>query len=461
MIRNENLATDPTGASLGCAQGNGGNGEDFWGVEPAKSSVVVTPQGKAEDCKGGRQRQIDEEDRYGHAEVKRNHAKGRHTCRGWNSLLGHLQISPPPLSSCPSSSPGGPSFVDLTLEKTRTGLLCVGLSEKLDFLSLMNSPERRETKAFILEDSERKKRFILGGVKKGQPEIVRVGNLRRCGDVLFSPVTSFDAFYRTSQPHFAVDSPYYVMNIDIMSNNSKRFIDKTVTVRHKEKDESGEKRTAELDSSIARGYPQVIEFRCTWPGCCYSVCDLPSIEYHVRQTHLGPKKETDLDDLSDHEEEFYYTEVEVSRADVMTNVTMTPPVHPHKDMCRPSHEDPDYQKTRGYPIVRSSSNTPTANTPWSSFTKQMKLGNSYTGVQPDVSNRSNKTFSFGSSEMSWQQTSLSASAPNKINVSKTPGSPTRKARGETKKCRKVYGMEHRELWCTQCKWKKACSRFGD
>ncbi|KAK6633397.1 hypothetical protein RUM44_003999 [Polyplax serrata] len=119
-------------------------------------------------------------------------------------------------------------------------------------------------------------------------------------------------------------------------------------------------------------YPQVIEFRCTWPGCCYSVCDLPSIEYHVRQTHLGPKKETDLDDLSDHEEEFYYTEVEVSRADVMTNVTMTPPVHPHKDMCRPSHEDPDYQKTRGYPIVRSSSNTPTANTPWSSFTRRIK-----------------------------------------------------------------------------------------
>ncbi|EEB17801.1 zinc finger protein, putative [Pediculus humanus corporis] len=222
-------------------------------------------------------------------------------------------------------------------------------------------------------------------------------------------------------------------------------------------------------------YPQVIEFRCTWPGCTYSICDLSSIEYHVRQTHLGPKNETDLEgDLSDHEEEFYYTEVEVSRADVMTNTVVTLPVHPHKDMCRPSHEDPDYQKTKGYPIVRSSNNTPTANTPWSSFTKQMKLGNSYTGIQPDISsnrsnnnnnnnnsNNNNRAFTFGSSEMSWQPSSLSASAPNKINVSKTPGSPTRKARGETKKCRKVYGMEHRELWCTQCKWKKACSRFGD
>ena len=33
-------------------------------------------------------------------------------------------------------------------------------------------------------------------------------------------------------------------------------------------------------------------------------------------------------------------------------------------------------------------------------------------------------------------------------------------RGEKRKCRKVYGMERRELWCTQCKWKKACSRFS-
>lgn len=37
----------------------------------------------------------------------------------------------------------------------------------------------------------------------------------------------------------------------------------------------------------------------------------------------------------------------------------------------------------------------------------------------------------------------------------------RRARGENKKCRKVYGMDNREMWCTQCKWKKACSRFGE
>ena len=40
-------------------------------------------------------------------------------------------------------------------------------------------------------------------------------------------------------------------------------------------------------------------------------------------------------------------------------------------------------------------------------------------------------------------------------------SPIRRPRGDAKKCRKVYGMDHRELWCTQCKWKKACTRFGE
>jgi hypothetical protein len=53
---------------------------------------------------------------------------------------------------------------------------------------------------------------------------------------------------------------------------------------------------------------------------------------------------------------------------------------------------------------------------------------------------------------------------NQCNINKMrPGivSPGRRQRGENKKCRKVYGMDNRDAWCTQCKWKKACSRFGD
>ena len=36
-----------------------------------------------------------------------------------------------------------------------------------------------------------------------------------------------------------------------------------------------------------------------------------------------------------------------------------------------------------------------------------------------------------------------------------------KGRGYNKKCRLIYGMEKKHLWCTQCRWKKACTRFVD
>lgn len=50
---------------------------------------------------------------------------------------------------------------------------------------------------------------------------------------------------------------------------------------------------------------------------------------------------------------------------------------------------------------------------------------------------------------------IASSAPSASTIK----SPTRRVR-EGKKCRKVYGLEQRDLWCTQCKWKKACARFG-
>lgn len=53
-----------------------------------------------------------------------------------------------------------------------------------------------------------------------------------------------------------------------------------------------------------------------------------------------------------------------------------------------------------------------------------------------------------------QQVSTQTTAQSKI------VSTRHKARGANRKCRKVYGVGRRNLWCTQCKWKKACSRFA-
>lgn len=41
--------------------------------------------------------------------------------------------------------------------------------------------------------------------------------------------------------------------------------------------------------------------------------------------------------MSDHEEEFYYQEVAVDHMS-------SPPTMSHRDMARPPHEDPEYQK---------------------------------------------------------------------------------------------------------------------
>lgn len=150
-------------------------------------------------------------------------------------------------------------------------------------------------------------------------------------------------------------------------------------------------------------------FRCTWPGCDRTASACAAIEKHVRNAHLGPRGKENSDD---HEEEFYYTEIETdmdSFVENFTNIfTSSPPTQSHMDMARPPHEDPECQKqvqTSPQKVIRLS--------------------------------------------------------PKSLSSTVKPMGLHRKSRGDSKKCRKVYGMENRESWCTQCKWKKACTRFID
>ncbi|KAG7304476.1 hypothetical protein JYU34_011420, partial [Plutella xylostella] len=165
-----------------------------------------------------------------------------------------------------------------------------------------------------------------------------------------------------------------------------------------------------------------VVFECTWRGCGHTTNSCAFIEAHIRNTHLGPKKEGE----SDHEEEFYYTEREM----------VTPAAAPtlsHRDMCRPPHEDPDYQRQ----LVGS-------------FRQGL--------LQQQQQNASARPISIPVMH-SWSN----SHSPKhmRLSLGGAGGGAGRRARSDNKKCRKVYGMEHRELWCTQCKWKKACTRFGD
>lgn len=151
-----------------------------------------------------------------------------------------------------------------------------------------------------------------------------------------------------------------------------------------------------------------IVFQCTWPSCLKITNTCDSIEAHVRSEHLKDQI------CEDAEEEFYYTEIELG-------YTSPPPTLSHRDMARPFHEDPDYQR--------------------------QLVGNM------------RQSLLMGPTPVPQSPHKIPKLSP-RPHSPKMPVSP-RRIRGENKKCRKVYGMEHREQWCTQCKWKKACSRFGD
>ncbi|XP_043528070.1 zinc finger protein 395 isoform X1 [Frieseomelitta varia] len=208
--------------------------------------------------------------------------------------------------------------------------------------------------------------------------------------------------------------------------------------------ENGPANTAIYESEQANA---AVVFKCTWPGCLEIKATVALIEEHVRQSHLGPKKSNgydneEEDDISDHEEEFYYQEVAVDHMS-------SPPTMSHRDMARPPHEDPEYQKQ-----LRLEATSAIVNT------ESMMAGIRERNTAFTISQSPGtpiKHIKLSPRPLQAYQQNMGLLT---VSTGKMPSSP-RRIRGETKKCRKVYGMEHRDLWCTQCKWKKACSRFGD
>ena len=66
----------------------------------------------------------------------------------------------------------------------------------------------------------------------------------------------------------------------------------------------------------------------------------------------------------------------------------------------------------------------------------------------------------------WEFPQSATGDPNPLSLYQVPaqqmaGMPNNNVRGDGRKCRKVYRMENKDKWCTQCRWKKACARFPD
>ncbi|XP_058892592.1 LOW QUALITY PROTEIN: SLC2A4 regulator [Kogia breviceps] len=174
-------------------------------------------------------------------------------------------------------------------------------------------------------------------------------------------------------------------------------------------------------------------FQCLWKRCGKVLSSASGMQRHIRLVHLGRQAEPEQ---SDGEEDFYYTELDVgvdSLTDGLSGLTpgsptaSVPPAFPHLEPLEP-------------PALPSLLRPPALPPPPVLSSLPAPQG-CLAPVHPEP-----------------QPIPVRACAPA---LPTKPGANPRKPRGDAKKCRKVYGMDHRDLWCTACRWKKACQRFLD
>ncbi|XP_075870370.1 zinc finger protein 395-like isoform X2 [Nelusetta ayraudi] len=156
-------------------------------------------------------------------------------------------------------------------------------------------------------------------------------------------------------------------------------------------------------------------YRCLWPSCDKALTTIVGIRRHIRITHLSGDRQRS-------EEDFYYTEA--SQWESPPPPPLPLPCSPARLSSPPSTRPPSPALSRSAPSSLGAS--------W-----QVQSEHSYQGQ----ASRPRSILA----EDQWLQQHSSA--------------PCRRLRGEAKKCRRVYGIEQRERWCTSCRWKKACQRF--
>ncbi|NWU96074.1 S2A4R regulator, partial [Upupa epops] len=170
-----------------------------------------------------------------------------------------------------------------------------------------------------------------------------------------------------------------------------------------------------------------VMFKCLWKSCGKVLSSSSGMQKHIRTAHLG--RQADLEQ-SDGEEDFYYTELDVDVDSLTDGLSSLTPVSPTSSVP-PAFPGPEALPNPD-PALTSPCSPPAPLSLCHVHTDHAYQGCLIPTVPPTVP------------------------AP----LPKPPTGP-RRPRGEAKKCRKVYGMENRELWCTSCRWKKACQRFLD
>ncbi|XP_041832182.1 zinc finger protein 395b isoform X2 [Melanotaenia boesemani] len=251
---------------------------------------------------------------------------------------------------------------------------------------------------------------------------------------------------------------------------------------HMEREQGEEQTAKKLKSSFRSVY------KCLWPSCGKVLTSSVGIKRHIRVMHLGGS------DQSQREEDFYYTkiccetvETSSTAAPVQQALGQASSTHPGWASCGsppgselqiPLAPRPRSNSSSGPGPIRPS---PLSQSAPSSFW-QIHSEHLYQACSPvqvsaapkspcsqgwtpsaSVSSHSNlpmvkprcRSVSVGEQWLQQNKLQPMSASPSRTHCS------FRKGRGEAKKCRKVYGVERKDQWCTACRWKKACQRFPD
>ncbi|KAG8011103.1 hypothetical protein GBF38_005762 [Nibea albiflora] len=256
--------------------------------------------------------------------------------------------------------------------------------------------------------------------------------------------------------------------------------------------EQGEELNAKKPKSSFRGV-----YKCLWPSCGKVLTSSVGIKRHIRVLHLGSGS-----DQSQREEDFYYTKISFETVD--PNSTPAPSQqtlgqasssHLSWASCGspsalglqipPAHRPRSNSSSGPGPSRPSSLSQSAPSSFWQIHSEhlyqacspvQVSVTTRSPGCQgwtptASVSGHSNtpvgledislmvkprcRSVSVGEQWLQQNRLQPMSASPSRTHCS------FRKGRGEAKKCRKVYGVERKDQWCTACRWKKACQRFLD
>ncbi|KAE8605519.1 hypothetical protein XENTR_v10015183 [Xenopus tropicalis] len=218
-----------------------------------------------------------------------------------------------------------------------------------------------------------------------------------------------------------------------------------------------------------------VMYKCLWPNCGKLLRSIVGIKRHVKTQHLGDGLDSDQ---RKREEDFYYTEVQMKEDSEAEPTPKSPSTATAPLLIQPVPAKPETHALE-VPSVESPLSSALSQSAPGSFW-HIQADHAYQALPsiqipvsphiftsiswaaapstiPTLSPIRSRSLSFGEQQ---QQT---PSIKSHLIVASPPraSNGNRKIRGEAKKCRKVYGIEHRDQWCTACRWKKACQRFLD